>query len=227
MPFESDPICRKTFLEIRIRKPGLAVILGANLIAAPAWSQPHSVSGVSSDGVLNIRTDIDYNLEVSASEIIGTIPHDATDVMVTGVSVEIGDAKWREVEYKGTVGWVNDRYLKPTNLLLQPPEALQCAGTEPFWNVDIDESSSTFISPELENQIALEYLSFEPGIGRTDLWGHYLGSADGAHNITVIVRYTEACFDGMSDLTYDFDAILLGLGGSGAPVHGCCTYKIR
>ncbi len=207
--------------------PTLAVILLADLTATPAWTQPHSVSGVYPDDVLNIRADIDYTLDVGASEVIGSIPHDAIDVLVTGVSVEVGDATWREVRYKGTVGWVNDRYLKPTSLLLETPKALQCAGTEPFWTIEIDENRSSFISPEFENEIELEHLRSEPGIGRTDLWGHYLGSDDGVYSLTVIVRYTEACFDGMSDLTFDFEAILLGLGESGAPAYGCCKYIIR
>ncbi len=227
MPFESDQKPKKTVLANSICKSALVGFLGANMIAASALAQPHSVTDVSADDVLNIRADIDYHQDVAESEIIGTIPHDATDVMVTGVSVDIGEAKWREVEYNGTLGWVNERYLKPTNLLLQPPEALQCAGTEPFWNVEISENNSTLMSPDLENQIELDYLQFEPGVGRTDLWAHYLGGADDAISLTVIVRYTETCFDGMSDLTYDFDAIVLGLGGSDAPVHGCCTYKIR
>ena len=203
----------------------MTVILQANLIATPAWSQPHSVTGVNADDVLNIRADIDHTLDVGSSEVIGAIPHDASDVMVTGISVDIGGARWREIEYKGVEGWVNERYLKPTSFLLAPPEALQCAGTEPFWNVEVEQNDSMLMSPDLESPIKLNYLRFAPGIGRTDLWGHYLGSADGTYSLTVIVRYTEACSDGMSDLTYDFEALLLGLSASGAPAYGCCSIR--
>lgn len=223
MHHESHRQFRKSFREKGFRRLTLATILSANLIAPPAWSQPHSVSGVHADSVLNIREDIDQTLDVGSSAVIGTIPHDASDVIVTGISVVIGDATWREIKYNGTVGWVNARYLKPTNVLLERPEALQCAGTEPFWNVAIDENASTFLSPDLESPIKLDYLRLAPGIGRSDLWGHYLGSADGAYSLTVIVRYTEACSDGMSDLTYDYEALLLGLSASGAPAYGCCS----
>lgn len=225
MRLASDPTGRNFMRDISVRRLALAALVSATIVAAPAWSQPHSVSGVNANDVLNIRADIDYTLNVAEAEVIGAIPHDATDVMVTGVSVDIGGATWREIVYKGTVGWVNARFLKPTNLLLQTPEALDCAGTEPFWTVTVEDSGGTFMSPDLESPVALDYLRFAPGIGRTDLWGHYLGSADGAYSLTVLVRYTEACFDGMSDLTYDFEALLLGLGASGAPAYGCCSIK--
>jgi uncharacterized membrane protein len=226
MHLESDQKSWIALRESKVSGPAMAAILLANLIAAPAWSQPHSVTGVNADDVLNIRADIDHTLDVGSSEVIGAIPHDASDVMVTGISVHIGGARWREIEYKGIEGWVNERYLKPTSFLLETPEALQCAGTEPFWNVEVDENDSTFMSPDLESPIKLDYLRFAPGIGRTDLWGHYLGSADGTYSLTVIVRYTEACSDGMSDLSYDFEALLLGLSASGAPPYGCCSIRL-
>ncbi|MEM5582928.1 hypothetical protein WNZ15_10735 [Roseibium sp. AS2] len=223
MHLERHRQCRIFFQEKVFRKLSRAAILLTTLIAVPAWSQPHSVSGVNADDVLNIRADIDLTLDVGSSDIVGTIPHDASDVMVTGLSVYIGDTQWREIRYDGTVGWVNARYLTPTNMLLERPEALQCSGTEPFWNVAIDDDDSTFISQDLESPIELDYLRLAPGIGRTDLWAHYLDSADGAYSLTVVVRYTEACSDDMSDLTYDFEALLLGLYTAGAPAYGCCS----
>ncbi|WP_121061720.1 hypothetical protein [Chachezhania antarctica] len=192
-------------------------------LAAPAMAQPHSVQGVKADDVLNIREDIHHTRDVSGSPVVGTIPPDADDVMVTGVSVDIGGATWREVAYNGTVGWVNARYLKPTSTMLQAPEALKCSGTEPFWSITIDEAGSTYNSPEQETPLTLDYLRFVPGLGRTDLWGHYLVSPDGITPLTVIVRHTEACTDGMSDLNFDYEAILLGLSPDGAPAYGCCS----
>ncbi|PVB61865.1 hypothetical protein DCO57_10125 [Labrenzia sp. 011] len=214
---------RKSLQRKGFRKLSLAAILLTNLIAVPAWSQPHSVSGVNADDVLNIRADIDQTLDVDSSDIVGTIPHDASDVMVTGISVHIGDTNWREIRYNGTVGWVNARYLTPSSVSLERPETLQCSGTEPFWNIAIDENDSTFISPDLASPIKLDDLRLAPGIGRADLWAHYLDSADGAYSLTVVVRYTEACSDGMSDLTYDYEALLLGLDTTGAPAYGCCS----
>jgi len=222
---ESDSRHRHDIAAGRLSKRALVIVILANLVAAPAWPQPHSVAGVDADDVLNIRSDIDDTRDVGSSEIVGHIPHDATDVRVTGVSVDLEGARWREIEYHGTIGWVNERYLRPTSLLLQPPQALHCAGTEPFWDITIDGTDSTFNSPDLDAPIRLDYLRFEPGIGRTDLWGHYLSSVDGVYSPTVIVRYTEACSDGMSDLTYDYEAFLLGLGASGAPAYGCCSIK--
>lgn len=225
MHLECNQKCRNTSQENRFCGFALAVALSAILIAGPVWSQPHSVSGVNEDDVLNIRADIDHTLDVGSAEVIGAIPHDATDVMVTGVLVDIDGTRWRKIAYKGTVGWVNANYLKPTSLLLRPPETLHCGGTEPFWDIAIDENNSTFLTPDFESPAKLDYIHFESGIGRTDLWGHYLASTDGTYALTVIVRYTEACSDGMSGLTFDYDAFLLGLDGSRAPAHGCCSIK--
>jgi uncharacterized membrane protein len=201
-------------------------VLAFNLLStAPAVTQPHSVIGVAENDVLNIRSDVAYTESVSNSKVIGTVPFNAVDVAVTGVSVDVKGAVWREISYNGTVGWVNARFLKPTSLYLETPKALSCGGTEPFWDVEIDEAGGSFSSQDVEAPIKLEYLRFAQGIGRTDLWAHYLNSTDGKYKLTTVVRYTEACSDGMSDFTYDFEVILLGMGATGAPAHGCCRLK--
>lgn len=214
---------RNTLENRRFRVFALSVFSLSQLIATAAFPQPHSVPGIEADEVLNIRADIDLALDADSTEVLGVIPHDASDVMVTGVSVETGGTTWRKIKYQGIVGWVNAGNLKPTSLMLEAPKALECAGTEPFWHVTIDNSDSAFGWPELEDEIQLEYLRNVPGLGRTDLWAHYLASTDDTYALTVIVRYTESCFDGMSGLTYDFEALLLGMGASGAPAYGCCS----
>lgn len=213
------------FNTMRASKLILAILLIIALSAAPLWSQPHSVVGVASDDVLNIRADIDHTLDVGGSEIVGAIPHDATDIFVTGVSIDVDGAVWREVIYDGVLGWVNAHFLQPTSHLLEPPEALSCGGTEPFWNVEIDGVNSQLFSPEQETAIPLDELRFNPGIGRTDLWGYNLGSSDRAHELDIVVLYSGSCSDGMSDLIYDYDAFLLGLAPNRAPAHGCCNLK--
>ena len=225
MHLERDHKWRDTLENKRFLAFALSVFSLSHLIATPASPQPHSVFGIEAYDVLNIRADIDQALDVGSTEVLGVIPHDATDVMVTGISVETGDTTWREIKYQGIMGWVNARNLKPTSLMLEAPEALECAGTEPFWHVTIDNNDSTFGWPDLENEIQLEYLRNVPGLGRTDLWAHYLASTDDTYALTIIVRYTESCFDGMSGLTYDFEALLLGMGASCAPAYGCCSIK--
>lgn len=188
-------------------------------------AQPHTVIGVADDDVLNIRADIDYIQDISSAEVVGTIPHDADNVAVTGVSIDVNGAKWRQVVYGGTMGWVNARFLKPTSLYLETPESLICGGTEPFWDLTINKDGGQYSTPVIEEPMQLTYQKFTQGAGRTDLWGHYMGSADGALNVTAIVRYTEACIDGMSDLTFDFEVLLLELGARDAPIYGCCRIQ--
>ncbi|ASM72878.1 MULTISPECIES: COG3650 family protein [Roseobacteraceae] len=206
----------------RVAKLAVTIAFLISLYATPASSQPHSVSGVAAQDALNIRANIDQTLDVGSSEIIGTIPHDATDVVVTGISLDVDGTEWREVAYEGIVGWVNADYLVPTNILFQIPDTLHCVGTEPFWGVTIEEKNANYSSPELESPIKLNPPRFVPGIGRSDLWAYYLESTDTAYSLSLIVRYTEACSDGMSDVSYDYEAVLLGMGSTGAPAQGCC-----
>lgn len=86
---------------------------------------------------------------------------------------------WREIEFKRIVGWVNARFLKPTNLYLEAPAALKCGGTEPFWNLEIGGVGGAYASPEAEGPIQFKVQRFARGIGRTDLWAHYLSSLGG------------------------------------------------
>lgn len=222
MTLETDRQCWIAIRHSRAPKLALVIAFLASLFATLAWSQPHSVSGVAEQDVLNIRANIDQTLDVGSSRIIGAIPHDATDVAVTGISVKVHGTQWREVVYQGKVGWVNASYLTPTSTMFQIPDALHCAGTEPFWGVTVEEKNSDFSSPELEIPIKLGAPRLVPGIGKSDLWAYYLDSADGAYSLSLILRYTEACSDGMSDLTYDYEAFLLGLSSTGAPAQGCC-----
>lgn len=211
------------------RRPILATLASLACLTAPALAQPHSVRDVASGDVLNIRDDVAYAEKVTDVPVVGTIPHDATDVQITGRTVEVNGATWREVVYGGATGWVNDRYLRPTNSLLQSPETLWCGGTEPFWTLFIDPEDSFFTTPEInpdaDETIAMDYLRVEDGMGRTDLWAHYLASGEYDISLTAVVQYTGMCSDGMSDTYYDFDVFLLGMGGTGAPAHGCCWYQ--
>ncbi|WGI21578.1 hypothetical protein [Amylibacter sp. IMCC11727] len=214
-----------SFNGMKSAKCAIGVLTALTVSTAPISSQPHKVIGVAANDVLNMRADIDYSQSVSDSKVVGTIPHDADDVAVTGISIDVNGAKWREVLYEGKKGWVNARFLKPTSLYLETPEALICGGTEPFWDLTINEGGGQYSTPEIEDPMQLAYQKFTQGAGRTDLWGHYLGSVDGTVNVAAIVRYTEACFDGMSDFTYDFEVLLLELGERRAPVYGCCRIQ--
>lgn len=65
-----------------------------------------SVQGVASDDVLNIRVKPDFH-----SDIRGSIPPDATDVVLIGGPSGTKGSTWREVECRKVHGWVRDKFL--------------------------------------------------------------------------------------------------------------------
>jgi hypothetical protein len=65
-----------------------------------------SVQGVASDDVLNIRAKPDFH-----SEIRGSIPPDATGVVLIGGPRGTHGSTWREVECQKVHGWVRDKFL--------------------------------------------------------------------------------------------------------------------
>ena len=52
------------------------------------------------------------------SRVKKSLPYNAKDLTETGKTRIIGKAKWVEVNWKNTRGWVNGRYLKKTGVLL-------------------------------------------------------------------------------------------------------------
>jgi LysM repeat protein len=43
---------------------------------------------------------------------LGSIPHDGTEIKVTGPKLTVGKSRWVPIEYQGISGWVNQGYLK-------------------------------------------------------------------------------------------------------------------
>jgi len=61
------------------------------------------------DGGLNLRAEP----AAIGSQVLAVIPHTATNVIATGQTIGIDDARWYEVTYEGTTGWVNAVFLTP------------------------------------------------------------------------------------------------------------------
>jgi hypothetical protein len=85
------------------------------LVLAALASQPvraggatFAVQGVEAGDTLNLRQRADPR-----SRVLVRIPPEATGLEATGRTAQVGSARWREVEYRGTHGWVNARFLAP------------------------------------------------------------------------------------------------------------------
>lgn len=181
------------------------------------------VIGVRGGDTLNIRERVDDPNRISGTPIRGRIPAGANGVAGTGATMQVGSSRWYEVSYGGTRGWVNGRFLVPTNRKIdhELQSALFCSGTEPFWSVKIGESEAELTEPAAPPK-RYSVAAREPLDGRKDALAVRLVS-DSAPEISALIQHKEWCSDGMSDLQYGFEAQVLGLDDSAKPRRGCCS----
>lgn len=181
-----------------------------------AWPALHSVIGVASDDVLNVRVG-----PSAEAEVIGALKTDATGVEV----VRPNDRHtWGLVNLGERSGWVSLSYLRrePGQWLGASIPAAQCFGTEPFWGLSFDDTGTTSWSdPELRRESPLEgrLIGRLSTIAARDVQGISFENADGSAGI-VLMTLT-GCHDGMSDREYGIRANVV-IGGDEL-YSGCCT----
>lgn len=191
--------------------PALAI---EELTPEPAWL--YRVTGVAAGDVLNIRAQPD-----PAAEIVGALEPDAGGVVVAGTRMEIGGSVWWQVAGGDGPGWVNARYLTPEDDA--PPSgdetfALQCTGTEPFWSVRVAEGEARFETPADESKV-WQAGPMTRAMGLTGRYAIRLESGDGVGHLAAW-RNHRFCSDGMSDIGFPYEAIVVTPGGT--VYAGCC-----
>jgi len=210
----------RTYLAILTTLP---LLLLAPAIAANAGKYEFRVTGVSRSDALNIRERVEDQSSISQTKVLGQIPANGTGVLGSGASLKIGKARWFEVRYKDTRGWVNGRFLKPISPELgrEFQSNLFCSGTEPFWALKVEDDDAEVRQPDAAPEhytVAVR----EPFQGRDDALALRLVSETGPE-ISALIQHTEWCSDGMSDLDYAFEVRAVGLRDGERPLRGCCS----
>lgn len=101
----------------------------------------------------------------------------------------------------------------------RPVESFTVVGTEPFWNVEINQSGITYNTPD-PKKVVFPYVAPLKAEGRpADNVRVY--RLKGMTSGTLVIR-KGACSDGMSDRKYDYSATLL-LGDT--VKEGCAAKK--
>jgi hypothetical protein len=185
-------------------------ITGPAFATTDAWPALHEVVGVEEGDVLNIRSGpgIDH-------PIIGTLPHDATNIEVIAPNE---DFTWGRMVTGEGMGWVSLTYVVP-----QPgqwdgkyPEFTSCHGTEPFWSLS-----------RANNQISFEGLDIPALSAPIEFEGGTLNHR-GRHSFRagdlVGVLSNQLCSDGMSDVELGWEVNLIRLD-DGTHFQGCCTLQ--
>lgn len=191
----------------------LALLL---LLALPAAAQEvrlpalFDVTGVAADDVLNIR-----DRPRATSGIIAELRPDATGIEVIELS-ESGD--WGRVNHYDQTGWTAMRFLRrqPGQAVGDSPAIKVCYGAEPFWSLDLRETSAGLRTPLAD--LSMDLPDIAPVGGRFEPWS-VIGETE--HGPVYGILSRRICSDGMSDALLGFELNLIEVGyGS---YTGCCT----
>lgn len=192
----------------------LLLLLLAGPVQAETYPGLYSVTGVATDDVLNIRAEPD-----AGAPIIGMLTPDSN-----GVEVVAEIDGWAVVNIGERAGYASLRFLERSagpdwNQLAEP---VICAGTEPFWMIEVDPANSAvrFSGPE-------EPQGHLTGIHR--IWAGLPWAPAAAISTpkgTLILTPAE-CSDGMSERRYGI-AVDVFLDQEGNPrMSGCCTLTLE
>ncbi len=192
----------------------LACLLSGPALATQEYTLPtlFDVSGVSAGDVLNIRAQPNPQ-----APVIGALAPDATHVEVVE---ETGG--WGRVNAGEGSGWVSMRYLAYRSDVWQPgalPEGFRCLGTEPFWNIRVDQPGGTISLNGPEGGETRDLAAIlDSGIFR-DPARAVLG-----RDLT-LVTVPAICSDGMSDRLFGLRATVILHGDQPRMLSGCCLIQ--
>lgn len=194
--------------------PRTAAAFAALITAVPAAAQEfpalHSVTGVSADDVLNIRS-----APSADAAVIGSLAaHDGNIEVVAQDS----SGNWGQENAGEAAGWAALRYLEKENVSPDHPLTRQfsCFGTEPFWSLKVTQGETAeFSTPEQASSLPAGLL--QAASGRLDRYVLNLGKGQAA-----VIRH-EACSDGMSDRAFGLSADLLLDQDGLTLLTGCCS----
>src|SRR5690606_26373766 len=113
--------------------------------SSPEPGQRYEVVEVAAGNTLNVRAQPGI-----AAGIIGHLDSDTSNLAVAGTRVDVNCSVWWQVIRPQGLGWVNARYLAPTDIHGQGEHVfpLRCLGTEPFWALTMQDKQATLETPE-------------------------------------------------------------------------------
>jgi len=122
---------------------------------------------------------------------------------------------WYQVVRDDEFAWIDAAHVEPQDEDRTGNYPLQCLGTEPFWSVRIN-GEAVFETPDVAptTWIASEWLPARGLIGR------YMIRLSSGYGTGYLAMLRQTCSDGMSDIDYPFEAIMITPGQ--AVRAGCC-----
>lgn len=194
--------------------------------ATPEPDQRYRVVDVAPGSALNLRAG-----PGTASDVVATLAPDTDDLTVTGVRRELAGQVWWQlpvpdgVNVEGTdqrLAWAHSRYLTPQAPARETGFELQCSGTEPFWSLSLKNNEAIW------SQIGEAQSTWHASARSTaagTLGGAYAVRLDddGAAGFAAVTRRYQFCYDGMSDLQYPYEVLLMT--PDDRVFSGCCRRR--
>ena len=199
--------------------------------------QTYRVIGVSSSDPagLNVRENVIEAQSVGDTNVVGHLQWNKKGIISSGLVVEIAGSIWRQIRSGELTGWVNEKYIEEEivpNLKEPTPDKLKCSGTEPFWSLDLSKATTSFSGTDLENgdwleDVKLDTLATHPIVemGAGNWLVTLKPKAAGSYIRTIIQKASPMCTDGMSNVLFPYEIIVLN-GKVPRPVYGCCQVDI-
>jgi uncharacterized membrane protein len=182
--------------------------------AQPSEPEPgllYRVTDLPSGEALPLRQQPDGD-----SKRVGELRWDARDVVLSGASMQADGRIWYQVVHDGEYAWIDAAHVEPQDDDRVENYPLQCLGTEPFWSVRINGDDAVFEAPDVA-QTSWSASEWLPARG---LIGRYMIRLSSGYGTGYLAMLRQACSDGMSDIDYPFEAIMITPGQ--AVRAGCC-----
>lgn len=191
----------------------LALLWTGNATAQPAYFKVTEAL----DDHLNVRAE-----PTATSNDIGNIKPGAQpfEILETDSS-----GQWGKILWLDRTAWVALKYMEPIQLpMLQNtsvPIGLICAGTEPFWTIEVESAeASLFSTPEADIPMSIANVDVSKNTAEYPVAIEMRTENFAA--LTVVRR--QACSDGMSDTNYNW-AVDVVLQPDLSLLSGCCVKR--
>ena len=194
----------------------LSIIALGGMAAAVSTPDPGLRYSVAGPGPLVLRAAPDPGAARS-----GSLPAGAKGLILTGRIAEGEDMVFWEVLPPGA----GDRpaWAPAPRLATGDPDSapmiLQCSGTEPFWGLKLAGGQARMSQPE-GPEMVLQASPRQTAGGDTRVQVQRLSTQGRPAGQVVLIRRAPGCSDGMSDLSYPYEAVVTT--PSGEVLSGCC-----
>ncbi len=171
-------------------------------------------------------------------DIVATIPADGEGVVTLGNSEKIGNTTWVKIAWGPIKGWVNKRYLKPSDIenkdeneqpeyrsrIKRTPDIkvmrgakLECGGIKPFWNIDVTEDN---INVNITGDRYMLPVTSRRKISSTRKSFIIKGNS-GKNSIKLYFHKDHSCKDGITNIKYPFT--VKAIINNDQSYSGCCN----